>query len=272
MNGIMDFRSRNCWSFQSQWGKRLLCSFMMRWLEDIRVMRRPKKESASPLTGMEWQQTLTSTLPHVGNVVWIRDLGIHVLHCKTFRQDIQEIERIWTWGPFVKFLRATSMFSWLSISSPIGWRWCHWQYRMLNQYPGHIFKLCGAIWHSMVCPHRSREEFWQWNVQNFLRFAGSRLNQNDSLLAKFQWSGEAIQSAGPELLEMFLGNQQWSWDTYLPPLGMSVRSKVNRNTGFTPNCLPLGREVQIQMWCFECRWRWMVTKSQQTMHNNWSTN
>ena len=29
---------------------------------------------------------------------------------KNFRQDIQEIERIWTWGPFVKFLRATSMF------------------------------------------------------------------------------------------------------------------------------------------------------------------
>ena len=124
----------------------------------------------------------------------------------------------------------------------------------------------------MVGPHRSREEFWQWNIQNFLRFAGSRLNQNDSLLAKFQWSGGAIQSAGPELLEMILGNQQWSWDTYLPPLGMSVRSKVNRNTGFTPNFLRLGREVHIQMWCLECRWRWKVTKSQQTMHDNWSTN
>ena len=108
----------------------------------------------------------------------------------------------------------------------------------------------------MVRPHRSREEFWQWNVQNFLRFAGSRLNQNDSLLAKFQWSGGAIQSAGPELLEMILGNQQWSWDTYLPPLGMSVRSKVNQNTWFTPNSLPLGREVHIQLWCLECQWRW----------------
>ena len=94
----------------------------------------------------------------------------------------------------------------------------------------------------MARPHRSREEFWQWNVQNFLRFAGSRLNQNDSLLAKFQWSSGAIQSAGPELLEMFLGNQQWSWDTYLPPLGMSVSSKVNQNTGFTPNFLRLGRK------------------------------
>ena len=27
------------------------------------------------------------------------------------------------------------------------------------------------------------------------------------------------------------------WDTHLPPLGMSVRSIVNRNTGFTPNLL-----------------------------------
>ena len=52
----------------------------------------------------------------------------------------------------------------------------------------------------MVRPHRSREEFWRWNVQNFLRFAGSMLNQNESLLAKFQWSGGMIQSAGPELL------------------------------------------------------------------------
>ena len=69
-----------------------------------------------------------------------------------------------------------------------------------------------------------------------------------------------------------LGNQQWSWDTYLLSLGMSVRSKVNRNTGFTPNFLPLGREVHIQMWCLECRWRWKVTKSQQTMHDNWSKN
>ena len=45
--------------------------------------------------------------------------------------------------------------------------------------------------------------------------------------------------------EVFLGNQQRLWDTYLPPLGMSVRSMVNRNTGFTPNFLQLGREVHM---------------------------
>ena len=42
-------------------------------------------------------------------------------------------------------------------------------------------------------------------------------------------------------LRCFLGNQQRMWDTYLPPLGMSVRYMVNRNTGFTPNFLQLGR-------------------------------
>ena len=46
-------------------------------------------------------------------------------------------------------------------------------------------------------------------------------------------------------LRCFLGQQQRQWDTYLPSLGMSVRSMVNRNTGFTPNFLQLGREIHM---------------------------
>ena len=46
-------------------------------------------------------------------------------------------------------------------------------------------------------------------------------------------------------LRCFLGQQQRQWDTYLPSLGMSVRSMVNQNTGFTPNFLQLGREIHM---------------------------
>ena len=35
------------------------------------------------------------------------------------------------------------------------------------------------------------------------------------------------------------------WDEHLPVLGLSLRATVNRNTGFTPNLLQLGREVNL---------------------------
>ena len=65
----------------------------------------------------------------------------------------------------------------------------------------------------MVGPHRSREEFWQWNVQNFLSFAGSRLNQNGNTIS-------------------------WSWIT----LDDFKKSAVNVGHIFTSN----GHECQVQ--------------------------
>ena len=38
-----------------------------------------------------------------------------------------------------------------------------------------------------------------------------------------------------------------NWDEHLPILGLSLRSTVNRSTGFTPNRLQLGREVNLPM-------------------------
>ena len=46
-------------------------------------------------------------------------------------------------------------------------------------------------------------------------------------------------------LRCYLGEKQREWDAYLPVLGMCVRSTVNRSTGFTPNMLRLGYEVQV---------------------------
>ena len=46
-------------------------------------------------------------------------------------------------------------------------------------------------------------------------------------------------------LRCFLGKHQQDWDKFLPVLGMSIRSMVNRNTGFTPNLLQLGREINL---------------------------
>ena len=45
-------------------------------------------------------------------------------------------------------------------------------------------------------------------------------------------------------IRCFIGNQK-EWDRFLPQLAGALRSAVNRNTGFTPNKLMLGREVNI---------------------------
>ena len=44
-----------------------------------------------------------------------------------------------------------------------------------------------------------------------------------------------------------LEEDQSTWDEHLSVLGLSLRSTVNRNTGFTPNMLQLGREVTLPL-------------------------
>ena len=46
-----------------------------------------------------------------------------------------------------------------------------------------------------------------------------------------------------QLIRCFLRNNQNTWDEYLQQLAGAIRSTVNRNTGFTPNMMMLGREV-----------------------------
>ena len=43
----------------------------------------------------------------------------------------------------------------------------------------------------------------------------------------------------------YLDGKQKAWDDHLSVLGMAVRSMVNRNTGFTPNFMMLGREISV---------------------------
>ena len=43
----------------------------------------------------------------------------------------------------------------------------------------------------------------------------------------------------------FIGNNQRSWDQYLPQLAGALRSSVNRSTGYTPNMMMLGREIGL---------------------------
>ena len=44
-----------------------------------------------------------------------------------------------------------------------------------------------------------------------------------------------------------LSGDDRQWDEHLPAFGLSLRSTVNRNTGYTPNMLQLGREVHLPM-------------------------
>ena len=46
-------------------------------------------------------------------------------------------------------------------------------------------------------------------------------------------------------LRCFLSSKHSEWDTYLPVLGMSIRSTVDRSTGYTPNFLRFGQEVNL---------------------------
>ena len=47
------------------------------------------------------------------------------------------------------------------------------------------------------------------------------------------------------MIRCYIDGRQKSWDEHLSLLGMAIRSVVNRNTGFTPNFLMLGREVAV---------------------------
>ena len=44
-----------------------------------------------------------------------------------------------------------------------------------------------------------------------------------------------------------LEGEDCRWDEFLSPLGMSLRATINRNTGFTPNALQLGREIDLPL-------------------------
>ena len=48
-----------------------------------------------------------------------------------------------------------------------------------------------------------------------------------------------------QMIRSYTGEDQKRWDEHLHLIGMAIRSMINRSTGFTANCLMLGREVSI---------------------------
>ena len=46
-----------------------------------------------------------------------------------------------------------------------------------------------------------------------------------------------------DAVRWFIGKNQDQWDKYLQQIAMAIRASVNRSTGFTPNRLMLGQEV-----------------------------
>ncbi|CAG2252867.1 unnamed protein product [Mytilus edulis] len=46
-------------------------------------------------------------------------------------------------------------------------------------------------------------------------------------------------------IRCFVGTNQKTWDLHIPQLAGAIRASVNRSTGFTPNRLMLGREVNL---------------------------
>ena len=68
-------------------------------------------------------------------------------------------------------------------------------------------------------------------------------DQNNSISSKCEWAGEADEQNYFADTTMFIQDQQTDWVLHLGTVGMAIRSTVNRQTGFTPNFLMLGREV-----------------------------
>ena len=48
-----------------------------------------------------------------------------------------------------------------------------------------------------------------------------------------------------EAVKYFLGKAQNKWDQHVQQIAGDIQASVNRSTGFTPNMLKLGREVNI---------------------------
>ena len=48
-----------------------------------------------------------------------------------------------------------------------------------------------------------------------------------------------------DAVRCFVGRDQGSWDKLLPQIAGALGTSVNRHTGFTPNMLILGREVNM---------------------------
>ena len=48
-----------------------------------------------------------------------------------------------------------------------------------------------------------------------------------------------------KFLPCYMAGRQELWDQYLPTLGMAIRATVNHSTGFTPNMLVLGHEINM---------------------------
>ena len=47
------------------------------------------------------------------------------------------------------------------------------------------------------------------------------------------------------MIRCYLDGQQKDWDEHIPLFGMAIRFTTNRNTGFIPNFLMLGREISL---------------------------
>ena len=48
-------------------------------------------------------------------------------------------------------------------------------------------------------------------------------------------------------IRAYLDSRQKDWDLYLPFIGMALRATVNESTGYTPNMMMLGREVDVPL-------------------------
>jgi hypothetical protein len=56
---------------------------------------------------------------------------------------------------------------------------------------------------------------------------------------------ERVNRSVLSFIRCFLEDHIEEWDRFLPALGMTLRSTINRSTGFTPNMLRLGQEVNM---------------------------
>ncbi|GFO36099.1 Pol polyprotein [Plakobranchus ocellatus] len=97
------------------------------------------------------------------------------------------------------------------------------------------------------CPFQIFTDQGQNFESNLFKSVCESLNINKSRTAPYHPSSnrklERYNKTLLNAMQCYLQGRQDRWDEYVPFIAAALRASLNRNTGFTPNRLMLGREV-----------------------------
>ena len=101
------------------------------------------------------------------------------------------------------------------------------------------------VWYSLPNIYRQRFQLWERSIQEAVRNRRNSQGENYSISTLRTLTNRALESNPFRCSTMFCQQIAYFLDVFLPQLAGSLRSAVNRSTGFAPNMSMLGREVTM---------------------------